>query len=205
MKKIFLTLSLCAVVAGSVLAQVSGGLKVGANLSSFGGDAEGTSSKIGYHAGAYLNLAFSDKIALQPELLYNVLGSESKYSEVDYTEKDTYSLSYVSIPVMFMYNINKMINIQAGPQANILTSAKLDSSGEADGFKYEMNDVDVKDSFKSADFSINVGVGLNISKLSIAARYCIGVANIAEVDDSVDVSVNNNAVQLSVGYRLFGN
>jgi hypothetical protein len=95
---------------------------------------------------------------------------------------------------MFLYNVNENFNIQAGPQLGFLAGANA-KAGSAS--------VDVKDFFKGTDFGINLGVGLNFGKLNAAARYCLGLGNIAE--DSGDEKITNSVIQVSLGYKLFGN
>ena len=132
MKKSFLTL-LVAFFALSAFAQLSGGLKAGLNLANFSGDVSDNSMRVGFHAGAYATFNLSDKIGIQPELLYNSVGT--KFEDVD-GDVD-FVLNYISIPVMLLYNASENVNIQVGPQFGFLASA----DGKADG-----GSVDIKDS-----------------------------------------------------------
>jgi hypothetical protein len=184
MKKVVLSL-VVLLISASAFAQLSGGVKGGLNLANWGGDAEGTDMRPAFHVGGYVNFALSDAISLQPELLYNSVG----FKEGD----GSLVADYISIPVMLLYNVNENFNIQAGPQLGLLMSAKAKEDG---------NSVDFKDFFTGTDFGVNVGVGANFGKLNAAARYCIGLANI--IEDSGDQKVTNNVIQLSLGYKLFG-
>lgn len=188
MKKSLLTF-LVAFCALSAFAQLTGGLKAGLNLANFSGDVEGNSMRIGFHAGAYATFNLSDKIGLQPELLYNSVGStiDSDGTDVDFV------MNYISIPVMLLYNASENFNIQVGPQFGFLASA----DGKAEGAS-----VDIKDFFKGSDLGLNIGIGLNFGKLNANARYCLGLSNIAE--DSGDDKVTNSVIQVGIGYRLLG-
>lgn len=180
MKKVLLTLvAACLVFVAS--AQFSGGLKAGLNFATFGADAENTEILTSFHVGAFGQFALSDKLTLQPELLYNAVGEGS-------TE---WKMNYISIPVMFLYNINEQFNIQAGPQLGLLMSAEIDGT-------------DVKEEMSGTDFGINFGVGAGFGKLSVSARYSLGLSNILDTEALGDIKLTNNVIQLSVGYKLFG-
>jgi hypothetical protein len=178
MKKLVLTVFALGVFSFYASAQLSGGLKAGLNLADVGGDAEGD-IRPSFHAGAYVNFAFSEQLSLQPELLYNSVGAKE--------DDDALKLDYISIPVMVLYSFGNF-NVQAGPQIGFLASAKIE-------------DEDIKDFYKSTDFGFNVGVGANFNKLNASVRYSIGLSNVV---DSDDFDATNNVIQLSVGYRLFG-
>ena len=79
MKRIFLTVSLCALFAAGAFAQgMSGGLKAGLNLSNFAGDdVDGTDMRIAYHVGGFVNFGLTDALSLKPELLYNSIGAKA--------------------------------------------------------------------------------------------------------------------------------
>src|SRR5688500_832275 len=109
MKKSLLTIALLT-VASFTFAQLSVGLKGGLNIANFSGDAEDASMRLSFHGGGYLNLSISDKLGIQPEVLFNSIGSKFEYSESDpdfgnFDVKDTYKLSYISVPVMLLINI----------------------------------------------------------------------------------------------------
>lgn len=191
MKKVLLTFFTIATFAISASAQVSIGAKAGLNFANWGGDAEDTDIRTSIHLGGYLNYAFSENLSIQPELLYNSVGTKYSEDEMDVTNK----LNYISVPVMLIYDFGT-INVQAGPQLGFLASAK--AKYEFDG---ESETEDIKDAFKGTDFSFNIGLGASFDKLNVSARYSLGLANVIDADE---VDVKNNVIQLSVGYRLFG-
>jgi hypothetical protein len=183
-------------------AQVSGGIKGGVNLTnqkweiSFMG--ESASEKFdgtGFHIGGYLTYALSDVVTLQPELMFNAL-------KVDLDGEDT-SLNYISVPVMLGYGFesNKLI-LQAGPQIGILLST-------------DPSELKEEDAYKGIDFSFNFGAQVNLDKFNLSIRYGLGLANLTgdaleeELEllfgEDIDLKIKNNNLQLSVGYKLFGN
>ena len=61
-------------------------------------------------------------------------------------------------------------------------------------------DYDIKDSYKSIDFSIPLGLSYEISDFVIDARYNLGLSNI--VDHSDDGKVKNGVIMLTLGYKI---
>jgi hypothetical protein len=192
MKKLLLSLVALAIVSSAAFAQLSGGLRLGLNLAnqSYKIDAldidENGDMKLGLSLGLYLTGNLSDKIALQPELVFNSFGASD-------TEGDGKTVaSYISIPVLLRYNINEMINIHLGPQFGILASAK---------YKLDDEDEDVKDSYKGLDTGAAIGIGLDFGKINAGLRYYTSLGNIADADG---FEAKNTAIQIVAGYKLFG-
>jgi hypothetical protein len=193
MKKQILTVMIIGLVAITASAQLSGGIKAGLNLANYtGDDVSDNSMRTAFHAGVYATFNLSDKVALQPELLYNSTGT--KYDFGDGFEFDFIS-DYISVPVMLLYNVNETINLQVGPQISFLTKAEI-TDGD--------NSEDIKEQYKNTDFGINFGIGANFGKLNATARYCLGLGTIAEDIDGESADVKNAVIQISLGYRLFG-
>lgn len=202
MKRIFLAVSMVTLFAAGAFAQgISGGVKAGLNLANFiGDDVEGADMRIAYHFGGYVNIGFSEALSLQPELLYNSVGAKSSYSEEGATVDETYKMNYISVPVSLVYSFGNF-NIQAGPQISFLASAKHDMSAEFLGQSIEVSE-DIKEGFKGMDLAVNLGLCASFGKLSAAARYGIGLSQLPDTDE--DVKMKNGVIQLSLGYRLFG-
>lgn len=197
MKKIFLAISTVALFAVSAHAQgLSGGLKAGVNISNQKMEAMGESdkgdSKVGFLVGGYLTAMITDKFGIQPELLYSTMGTKDGDAKLN--------ANYLSVPVMLRYNVAENVNIQAGPQVGFLMSAKAE---------YEGNSGDMKDYYNSIDFGAAFGIGMDFGKLNASARYYLGLSNVAsdeysEMFEVDDLSIKNSAIQLSLGYKLFG-
>lgn len=191
MKKILL--SAAAIMAFGFASQaqdIKFGAKAGLNIADFGGDAETSGSRTGFHVGVIAEFKLTEQFSIQPELLYSMQGA--KYETVidfDIVEQDM-KLDYLNVPIMAKYYLFEGFSIQAGPQVGFLMSAKAE-------------DEDVKDSFKSIDFALNGGVGYELPLgVFFQARYSAGLANIADGEGSDDYSINNNVISLSVGYKF---
>jgi hypothetical protein len=188
-KKIFLPVLLIALLAGNAFAQVSGGVRVGGNVSNLKWDIGGMSvkdqSKFGVWGGMYLTTMFSDKLGLQPELAYSAMGSKAGNAKL--------KLGYLTLPVLLRYQVADQLHFLVGPQASFLLSAKYDGP---DG------DADVKDSFKSTEFGALLGIGFDGSRFDIGIRYGLGLA---DIDEDEVMKAKTRLFQIVVGYRLFGN
>jgi hypothetical protein len=189
MKKIILAITLIAITTIGAQAQTSFGLKGGMTSSNLTVSGSGVSismsSKIGFYAGAFAEIGVSENFAVQPEVLYALLGAQIKNG--GQTEK--MNLSYVNIPVLAKYKMNGF-SIFAGPQIGILVSAK-DQDGNSG-----------KEDFKSTDFSGVFGAGYTtMSGFGFDARYQIGLGNISS-DAGMGATLKNNAFYVGVHYKF---
>lgn len=201
MKKIVCSLFfVCAVVVAH--AQISVGLKVGLNVAQvryeIDSESETTKAAVGFQGGAFVNFGVSDVFSIQPELFFSRLGGkESEYiddlgSDVD----QTYKIDYLSLPVLFKFQVAPNVNLHVGPQLGILAGAKV--KVEALGQSVE---ADAKDSFNTLDFGLNGGIGFNVQKFGFDLRYYYGLANIAD-DPEIQSEGANRAFQFIFSYRL---
>lgn len=192
MKKLFFV-SLFTVAAVTMNAQVKFGIKAGANFSKFSGsDAKlgdvSPKYKIGFTGGGLVNIPVNETFSVQPEVLYSMEGS--KYEEDG--DKLVYHTDYINIPVMVQYNASGFYG-ETGPQVGFLINAKGDNGDVS---------VDIKDSFKSINFSWGVGLGYKLPNgFGVGARYNIGIANIA---DDEDTKLKLGGFHLGVSYTFGG-
>ncbi len=80
------------------------------------------------------------------------------------------------------------INLQAGPQFGFLSRAEID-------------DQNVKDSFKKSDISLALGAGWDLPfGLTVDARYNLGLS---KIDDTATADkIKNQVWQISVGDKI---
>lgn len=191
MKKLFLGL---AITAGSLaFAQektqsstpVHFGVKAGLNVASI--NADSFKAKAGIYGGFFANIPVASTFSIQPEVLYN--GAGAKYEGSSDTRLN---LDYISVPVMFQYNVLPDLYLEAGPQFSFLINSK---------FKNDTASLDVKDDFKGFDFGIGLGAGYYFAGgFGVTARYIAGVSDIAENNNGD--AVRNNVFQIGVAYRI---
>jgi len=207
MKKIILS-SLLVLAFGFTYAQKAEfGIKGGLNSSNFSGDTEGVDfkSRVGFNVGAFAAIKLSEKITLQPEILFSTQGAKAEnvtadVNGVNYTADIEFNLSYINVPVMFKYYVADKFNLEAGPQIGFLTSAE--TSTKVDGFNQTV-DQDAKDYFESVDFGFNLGAGYDFTnKISAGIRYNIGLSNVWKTQPGDNSESQNSVLSLSVGYKF---
>ncbi len=185
MKKIFFTTAVLFTFGFANAQETKFGLKAGLNISNFTGDVEGNSFKPGIQAGAFVEIKTSDKMAIQPELMYSSLGGV----KFDYV---TLNFDYLVLPVMVKYFATEKFTLEAGPQIGFLLSAKA---------KTDEGSEDVKSGFNSTDFGVNLGAGYDVSeKVNLSLRYTAGLSNILK-DAGNDKGMNIN-IAIALGFKF---
>lgn len=213
MKKLILGL---AVTAGTLafaqqtpssVSSATFGVKGGMNVSSLsnGADLSDSKSKIGFNAGVFANIPLASSFSVQPEVIYNDLGSKvtREYTFVGNKYKDEYSrnLGYIAVPVMFQYNATPEFYLEAGPEFGFLVSAndkfKSSTNSNTSSQVASLN----KDDFKTFNFGIGIGAGYYFTQnLGITARYTAGLTDIYK-NNSGD-AVKNNVFQVGLAYKF---
>lgn len=171
---------------------MSYGVKGGLNISSItNSDVEEmeSSSLVGFHIGLFGEFMIADKFAIQPELLYSTQGVKLER----YGEKADLKVDYINIPVMAKYYVAKDFSLEFGPQVGFLVSAEL---------KYDEVSVDIDDSTKSTDFSLNFGAGYNIGDFALGARYNLGLTRLQKDLEVGESDSKNSVFQISLGYKF---
>ena len=196
MKALLLSLMVALIgSAGLLHAQgIDFGFKAGPNIASqkITGDYKmDTRAKIGFHGGVFFVWMFSEKIGLQPELLFSIQGSIATGITYDYR----ITTNYATIPVLARYNINDMFSVHAGPQLGILVRGEEEFDGDTHDIKKDFKSTDVGLALGAeADLPANVGVGL---------RYVIGLVNVVDESGSFGhTTIKNGVFQIYVNFRI---
>ncbi|AZI54719.1 PorT family protein [Epilithonimonas vandammei] len=194
MKKIFAMLGLTLM---SLAYSQSFGVKGGANISTISkentwGD---TNSKIGFYVGAYMNAPVNALFSIQPELIYNNMG-------VKYTNGNTshtLNLNYLSMPIMFQFELIPKFYVEGGPQFGVLVGNKN---------KYQSDNKTIiekdKDAYNQLDLSGGIGLGFKFNNMAIGARYIIGFTDIKKNGstswNNSDKQLRNSGFQIGLQY-----
>ncbi len=183
------------------LAQVTGGLKVGANAAyqrTAGDDDSSTDLAPGFVGGAFLSLPLSDRIAVQPEVQYSQLGAR-----YDGASDARLYFDEVTVPLLLkLFLVKRRVHLHAGPQIGFVTRAKQEST---------INNIkltrDVSDAFRATDYGLVAGIGANLPlRLTLDVRYIYGVPDLAKIRPAnfpSTVRLQQHAVQLLLGLRIF--
>src|SRR5690554_6306867 len=124
--------------AGLAQQQVKFGPKAGVNLATINGkDAGDAKMLIGFHVGAFSEIMFNDKFAIQSEIVYSAQGAKMKVSGTDvvmgipvtYDLEGKAKYSYITVPIMAKYYITENFAFEAGPYVGFLMSAEAEAEG----------------------------------------------------------------------------
>ncbi len=195
MKKITLTLLGLVAFSTSALAQqeVKFGPKAGVNFASINGKVteegetfEFNKGQTGFHVGAFAEIKFNDKFAIQPELLYSVQGAKIEESAslpgMSYDLETKWNLHYINVPIMAKYYVIPSVAIEAGPYVgfNIKSEMKSEGTYTVAGVTENENDsYDLKKGTNSVDFGLGAGASFNMDNgFFVGARYNLGLAKI---------------------------
>jgi len=100
------------------------GVKGGANIFKVDGSSFKEQFNFGYNLGAFAEINFSDKVGIQPEVMWNQTNyrSGTQFSDIYPEGIDGVKgkLNYLSIPLLLSVRPIKFISLQAGPQFGIL-------------------------------------------------------------------------------------
>ncbi len=172
MKKFILIIIALFISTNSFSQELDLGIKAGANFATIT-DYDNASSITGFLAGAFATIKFSDKIAIQGDLLYSQQGANFDAEELD--------LDYINFPIVLKYYLFKRLNIHAGSQ-----------------FGFLINDTNL--GTESYDLSGVIGVGLDLPLgLRVDGRYNFGVTDILDI---VNVKGKNSVFSLSLGFSF---
>jgi hypothetical protein len=152
------------------------GVKGGLNVYNISGGDQYTSN-IGIHFGLLSHIHLTDRIAVQPELLYSHQGTN--ISNID----TKLNLNYINVPVLFQYMFDNGFRVQAGPQLGFLVAAKT-IAGDVT--------TNVMDDYERVDLGLGIGASyINPGTgLGIDVRYNQGLTNIGPGTASFAESTN---------------
>lgn len=222
MKKYILAIGIALGCLNSVQAQeITFGVKAGPQLSGFLGNISESKSIVTAFGGVYANIELSEKIFLQPELLYSFQGAKSSMKVGglgldDYADLDErIDLSYINIPIMFQYAVTKNARLEIGPQLGIRLKAEGEGeitviSGFDEGVIKEI--IDLKENTEAIDLGLNVGgVYMLDNGLNFTLRYSLGLRTIGKTNDMSDFldtlhsklqDSKNSVLSLGIGYTF---
>ncbi|RPI04459.1 MAG: PorT family protein [Ignavibacteriae bacterium] len=189
------------------------GIKAGMNLGTLGGDDKTQNgfdpkTKVGLMGGISYHIGLIAGLSVQPEVLYVQKGAiyEANLTAGNFymNQKLTFTGGYIEIPVVARYNLPTPLvspYIEGGLAYGFLLSAKQkeESTTNVPGEVSGTNDTDVKDQTTSSDFSIIIGIGVDILMFDVNARYVMGQTKIGK--DS-DLKIYNRGIWVTAGIHF---
>lgn len=173
--------------------------------------------KAGFNAGVFVNIPVAEKFSIQPELLFNQLGSKVEARNEFYINSDRLrqdfsyktTLNYLSLPVMVQYNILPQLYVEAGPEFGFLLGGKekgdatntFTSGGTTTTHTENFSNKIVKDLYNKFNFGMGIGAGYYFTQnLAATARFTAGITDIYK--HNTGDAVRNNAFQIGLAYRI---
>ena len=158
---------------------------------------------IGFHAGAFVRISFVG-LYLQPEVLFTSSGGRIEVrDEVEDTFEEIQELNYnkIDVPIMVGAKLGDVLRINAGPIFSYILEEDARSEGAVNTAQ------EVSTDYENATVGYQVGIGLDIGKIVIDARY---EDNLSKLGDSVrfgsktfDTDYRNSQYTVSLGFMLF--
>ncbi len=211
MRKFFLIVVLLG-FTGVVNAQlVTFGLKAGVNTTTDvfknasltndegkGYDIINNKAKVGFLAGAYARVSILG-FFVQPELYYAQSSTEITLQEIGTTtvSKEVNKLNTLNIPILFGTKFGPL-RVNAGPVATII----LSNTNIVDNISGLDQDMD------KANWGLQAGIGLDISKISLDARYETSISKLGSAYNTASGSKVNFGSRpqqfiFTLGLKLF--
>lgn len=168
MKKLNIILLGLALSAGTASAQVLKiGIKGGVNTTSYSFEAvklgdmrisPGPSSGVGYHLGLVTRISIPKFLQIQPELIYSTRDYRYAINSPGTVSQARFTTKRFELPVMVGFNV-RAFRIYAGPVFHLTSSVDKN------------HDQGLEVNYHQSDIAVQVGVGLDIRKFFIDARY----------------------------------
>ena len=128
-----------------------------------------------FHAGIVIkDIKLSDKIGLQPELLYSMQGF--KVAGVG-----NVGIHYLSVPLLITFPVTEGLNLQVGPQVSYMVNSRV-------GVVSDLFSITYNGLFHKIDAGAVAGLEFKASEnVSIGGRYYLGMTDVNK-----DFSLGNN-------------
>lgn len=157
------------------------GLKGGVNWSTlYVKEAKDVNTRLGGHFGLFGRVAPTSGLGIQVELLYDQRGATFTRTMDSVDQETTYKFDYITLPVLVVIPLGEVFEIHGGGYgaAMIVSERKLEGD-----VANQTNDIgDGK--FTPFDFGLIGGIGVNLERVQIGARYNHGLMAVANSDIS---------------------
>lgn len=189
------------------------GIKGGVNFASLNGagadrtlkDRKGLTQ---YHFGVYAQIGVSNWFSVQAEALYQRKGYKAKEAYLyrtgtnvgtdSATFDNTIKLSYLSVPILLVFNPVSNIAIQVGPQFSYLLNVR-EGSDQVDAQTYN---------YKGFDMGLVGGLEAKFEFLRVGARYDYSLTDLRKEGTFLNATrqankdIRNGTIQVYIGVGL---
>ena len=203
--RVLVAIGLALASAGPAIAQdLRAGVKFGIDFADLGGDAENTSVKTGFSAGAFFGADLSTMFRLGIDAQYVQKGAKAEETDLDDLR---FKLDYIELLVPLSVVVPTQGSLTprffAGPALAFETSCKLAATVEGVEVDHDCDEQEADTGTKSVDFGVFFGLGADVSLGTGAAvfdvLYNLGFSDISN-DASEESSLKNRNIQVRIGY-----
>ncbi len=188
------------------------GVKGGLNYSSIVGDlTDGLKFRFSGHGGIFLEIDFSEKFKLQPELVYSSQGFQFSTDLAaiqnggavgeDNDFRTNVQLNFITVPILGKFALNEKLDLEFGPQFGFLLNQVTKIKNLDQGSSVNAD----RKSSVSGDFQLDYGAAVGLGyklrdNLSVSPRFYIGLRN--RLNALAGAQNYNAAIQLSINYMF---
>lgn len=198
------------VFAGTGMAQTSDfsekisiGVKAGANISNVydtQGDEFDADAKLGFAAGAFVQIPLGRFLGFHPEILFSQKGYQGSGSILGSDYNYTRTTNFIDVPLLIALKASPFVTFLVGPQYSYLVSQKY-------YLHTALGDVTEEEHFENENLlkntlSITGGFDINLSSIVIGARAGWDITNNKGDGTSTTPRYKNMWYQATVGYRF---
>jgi hypothetical protein len=166
------------------------GAKIGPIFASYSSAAASFDTNTGIEGGIWFGGNRGGLIGVMGEVLY----AQKKQSVSGLTGSTT--LQYLEIPILMRVNVGSRsrsgVSVYGlvGPVFDVNLTAKL-------------NDLDVKSKYESLDYGVLGGVGIEITRFVVEARYNWGLLNVLKSDNAANITdLKSRSFAVLFGFRF---
>lgn len=222
MKRNFLlTVISVFLVTGFTNAQVTYGIRAGANFSKWQGDdlqivedlvdkTNGylvTKGMTGFHAGGYVHIPISETFSFEPGLEYSKKGysikGDLKIDALKFLAVNAgaqVQQHYIDIPLLLKANVAKGLHVYAGPQVSYLVRSTLNAKVGVLGISLFNKGFGITERFNKVDLGLTGGIGYQFDNgINLRAGYDYGLS---KLDKNNNYAAYNRVVKVSVGFTF---
>ncbi|MDX9919776.1 MAG: porin family protein [Paludibacter sp.] len=198
------------VFAGTGMAQtsdfgekISVGVKAGANISNVydtQGDEFDADAKLGFAAGAFVQIPLGRFLGFHPEILFSQKGYQGSGSILGSDYNYTRTTNFIDVPLLIALKASPFVTFLVGPQYSYLVSQKY-------YLHTALGDVTEEEHFENENLlkntlSVTGGFDINLSSIVIGARAGWDITNNKGDGTSTTPRYKNMWYQATVGYRF---
>jgi hypothetical protein len=158
-------------------------------------NAKDLSTRLGFIGGSFLKIGIGNRIAIRPELLFAMKGSNFNYQNYQDTKL---KLGYIELPVSLELRFLKIINLHAGVHADYLVNAEVKVQNPNPNVSFTKEDLNL------LDYGWHLGTGLELGPIGVHLRVSRGLKEVGKTTSVSDVvgNLKNATWSLTVAASL---